>query len=483
MMSPWQRVPITLSRGALLLLLAAIVGCTEAGSWDLLSAGPAGPGGPPVLTVDAAGGADFTTIQSAVDAATPGTVILVAGGSYGEEGDAGEPLVIDVEDVAIRGARSGTSGYDPARAGNGVVDDSGTRTAAPYVVASSPETEVNDPVRITAAGITLDGITFDITAIFGFSGDTELSGGDAAVAFASGTTITNCRFVETIGSDVGVGNQLDIAAGVPLVDGLLVTGNAFFGEAPGPQIGPASLVGVTDLTGSVEVTANVVVGGPISLTVGPASTADITVAGNAVSGGTPPVARIGLNGTSFAADEVPRIVLERLNDIAADNDLYGGVLTLAGSEGDDDLSRFASGLPDAFFADEGNDIIAGGGGDDDLRGGGGDDILDGGSGDDVLSGDGTFASQTGADGEDTLTGGPGDDILEGGGGDDTLDGGAGTDTARFSEPQAQYSVTVDDMGTPGDTSDDVTTVDHVGGTGSDGTDTLTGVESFLWDVD
>lgn len=186
---------MTLSGVALLLwLAAALVGCTEAGSWDLLSASPAGADGPSVLTVDAAGGADFTTIQGAIDAATPGTVILVAAGSYGEEGDADEPLVVDVEDLAIHGARSGTSGSDPARAGNGVVDDSGTRLGEAYIVTTTPGTEINDPVRITAPAVTIDGVTFDVTGIFGFSGDTELSGGDVAVEFASGTTIANCRF-------------------------------------------------------------------------------------------------------------------------------------------------------------------------------------------------------------------------------------------------------------------------------------------------
>lgn len=449
-------------------VVAVLCGCTETGAWDYLSASAAGPGGPATLTVDAAGGADFTTIAAAVDAAPPGSVILVAPGGYGSEGAAGDPLVIDVDGVTIRGALAGTRGYDPSRAGNGVVDDSDTRLGEAYVVTATPETEINDPVRITAPAVTIDGVTFDVTGIFGFSGDTELSGGDAAVEFASGTTITNSRFVETAGNDVGAANQVDIATVHSSVDGLTVTGNAIFGESPNVQIG------ATNFFGTVEVAANLIVGGPLSFTVGPASTADITVSGNSVSGPTSPgTTRIRINGTGFAADPVPQTVLAQLNNVAAVNDLFGGGFTLAASEGADDLSSFSSALSDSFYGDEGNDIITGGGGDDTLGGGGDDDILDGGPGDDLLLGDGNFASQTGTDGDDTLTGGPGEDTLVGGG---------GNDTARFSEPQGQYSVTVDDMGTPGDTSDDVTTVEHVGGSGSDGTDTLTGVESFLWDA-
>ena len=94
-----------------------------------------------------------------------------------------------------------------------------------------------------------------------------------------------------------------------------------------------------------------------------------------------------------------------------------------------------------------------------------------------------FANQAaGTGGNDTLEGGPGDDTLTGGPGNDTLEGGPGTDTAVFSAEQDDYDISVDDNGTPGDTSDDVTTVVHLSG-GIDGTDTLTGIESFQWDVD
>ena len=463
-------------------LLTTLFSCTASGAWDAISESLATPGEsesvdtgdpeePEPITVDELGGADFTTIQAALDVAAPGDTIAVAPGSYGDEGSAGDPIVIDVADVTIRGAFSGTSGHAPVRAGNGIVDDSGRRTGAAYVVSTSDETEINDPVRITASGVTLDGLTFDVTGIFGFSADVELMGGDEAVDFGSGTTLRNSRFIETVGGDSGAANQGELATTSPAIEDLVIDNNTVFGVAPGMQIGAA------DFLGSIKITANVIVNGSLNLTVGPASSAKITIAGNVVSGANP----IGLNGTGFAADEVPPAVIEGLNDVAVENELFGGTFTLAASESDDDLTRFASSLRDFFYGDEGDDTISGGGGNDVLYGGGGDDKLDGGTGDDELSGDGNFASQTGVPGADTLFGGPGDDALRGGPGNDVLDGGPGIDVAEFSAEAAEYNVSVDQNGTPGDTSDDITTVEHTAG-GIDGIDTLTNIESLFWDA-
>jgi Ca2+-binding RTX toxin-like protein len=318
-------------------------------------------------------------------------------------------------------------------------------------------------VRITADGVTIDGVTFDVTAIFGFSGDTELSGGDRALDFGSGSRVVNNRFIESVGSDAGAFNQGEIATTAPSVDGLLIADNVFFGEAPAVQIGSA------DFTGRVDVVRNVIVDGALNLTVGPGSSADITISGNSIIGDSP----FGLNGSSFAADSVPPVVLDKLNDIARENEFFGGSFTLAGSQGDDDFTRFASPLRDSFYGDEGNDTLVGLGGDDELGGGDGDDTLSGGPGNDTLRGDGVLANQSDAF--------PGDDTLIGGPGDDTLIGGFGTDTAVYANPETDYTVTLDDGGTPADPSDDTITVEHIAG--ADGVDTLTGVENLVWDAD
>jgi hypothetical protein len=468
-------------------LFVTLLGCTAHGSWDILyelqnptddlpdsspDTDPA-PDGPLTFTVDASGGGDYTTIRDAVAASGAGYTIVVAAGSYGSEGAAGDPIVVDVENLRIQGAFAGVSGHHASRIGHGVVDESGVRAGEAFVVSVTPETEINDPLRITAAGVTIDGVTFDVTAIFGFSGDVELTGGSRAVDFFSGSTIINSRFIETAGGDVGANNQGELATTQSHIHNLTISGNAFFGEAPGVQIGSA------DFTGRIDIIGNSIVDGSLNITVGPGSTADITVSGNSISGSTAfgdnP---FGLIGSGFAADGVPSAVLAQLNDFAAENELFGGVVTLTGSDGDDDMSVFASSLRDFFFGGKGNDTIIGRSGNDRLGGGGGDDEIDGGAGDDELLGDGNFASQQGIPGNDILLGGPGDDTLRGGPGDDILDGGDGSDTAVYSGEQTAYNVTVDDGGTPMDPSDDVTTVVHNGG--QDGTDTLTSIENFTW---
>ena len=85
----------------------------------------------------------------------------------------------------------------------------------------------------------------------------------------------------------------------------------------------------------------------------------------------------------------------------------------------------------------------------------------------TLSGGGAADILSGAGGSDTLLGGAGNDSLTGGNGKDVLNGGAGIDTANFSGVQANYQIV------------------HIGNqvtvtalTGSDGIDTLIGVEKI-----
>ncbi|MEZ5843276.1 MAG: hypothetical protein R3D27_06020 [Hyphomicrobiaceae bacterium] len=73
-------------------------------------------------------------------------------------------------------------------------------------------------------------------------------------------------------------------------------------------------------------------------------------------------------------------------------------------------------------------------------------------------------------GNNRLEGAGGNDILEGRGGNDDIRGDAGTDTAVYSANRFDYDVTANGDGTY--------TLVHARGTQSDGTDTLTSVESF-----
>ncbi|WP_425490124.1 beta strand repeat-containing protein, partial [Azospirillum tabaci] len=99
----------------------------------------------------------------------------------------------------------------------------------------------------------------------------------------------------------------------------------------------------------------------------------------------------------------------------------------------------------------------------------GNDWLQGQDGNDTLYGYGGADTLYGAGGNDLINGGDGDDLLSGGAGNDTLEGGAGNDTAVFSGAYASYEIT------------------RVGSTllvrdrlGTDGTDTLTGIESLTF---
>lgn len=102
---------------------------------------------------------------------------------------------------------------------------------------------------------------------------------------------------------------------------------------------------------------------------------------------------------------------------------------------------------------------------------------------DLASGGDTIAPASGAEGMtyriigglggDTLTGGTADDVFEGGAGADSITGAAGYDRARFSGNYADYTVT-----TP-TTQGGSFTVTH-NSSGSDGVDTLTGIEELVF---
>jgi subtilisin-like proprotein convertase family protein len=88
----------------------------------------------------------------------------------------------------------------------------------------------------------------------------------------------------------------------------------------------------------------------------------------------------------------------------------------------------------------------------------------GGDGDDTIIANAAGSTLHGMDGKDALRGGAGNDTLDGGVGDDTISGGDGLDLALFHHARANYTVTKTATG--------YTVTDK----GSDGTDTLSGVE-------
>ena len=178
-----------------------------------------------------------------------------------------------------------------------------------------------------------------------------------------------------------------------------------------------------------------------------------------------------------------------------DDTIYGhwGKDTLDGGEGADRIDGGVS--DDLIYGQSGSDILDGGQGNDTIHGGSEQDTISGGDGDDTIHA-GTYADTVhgdagndtiwassgwdvvwggeGADqihgqwGNDTLDGGSGDDVISGGVGNDSLDGGEGYDRALFSGNREDYTITRNDDGSY--------QID-----GTDGVDTLTGIELIEFD--
>ena len=174
-------------------------------------------------------------------------------------------------------------------------------------------------------------------------------------------------------------------------------------------------------------------------------------------------------------------------------DGHWGNDTLDGGEGND---RIDGGVGnDTIFGQSGSDVLDGGDGNDTIHGGSEQDTISGGEGDDTIhagthadsihgdAGDDTIWASSGWDvvwggqgndqihgewGNDTLHGGIGDDVLNGGVGNDNLDGGEGFDRALFSGNQADYTITLNEDGS-------------YQVAGIDGVDTLTGIESIVFE--
>ena len=180
--------------------------------------------------------------------------------------------------------------------------------------------------------------------------------------------------------------------------------------------------------------------------------------------------------TSAIAVDIVEEVTDSGDEDAAP-DVPGGYTVTPGTDGDDVIGG-GNGVRDYVDGGAGddnlsagslNDIVFGGSGDDTIDGGTGHDSLYGGSGNDTLYGGNQGDTLYGGSGDDVLDGGKHDDVLIGGSGDDILIGGNGSDTAVFSGNRADY--TIDQL------PDGSYVISH-NGEGTDGSDTVSGVENF-----
>ncbi|MBU2941050.1 hypothetical protein Q4525_20180 [Shimia thalassica] len=140
--------------------------------------------------------------------------------------------------------------------------------------------------------------------------------------------------------------------------------------------------------------------------------------------------------------------------------------TIYGSSFGDELQGTQQ--ADLFYAGDSNDRVFGNGGNDSIRGEGHNDELFGGTDNDTLRGDDGLDTLFGELGEDELFGGNDNDTLRGGADNDTLDGESG------SQDLAVYQYGFEGHYVLTDTGSGTYTVQAL--TGSEGTDTLAGIE-------
>lgn len=157
-------------------------------------------------------------------------------------------------------------------------------------------------------------------------------------------------------------------------------------EVSGLSIDAASLIGVSDLAGTLFA---------------------------AVTGGDDVITGSSYDDTIDRGDGADQINAAKGNDTI---DAGAGDDVVQGGKGDDKMNGVG-----------GNDILKGHDGNDTINGGGHDDLIYGGRDDDTLIGVNGNDTIFGDAGDDDLRGGNGNDTLRGGKGLDTIDGGAGDD--------------------------------------------------------
>lgn len=374
------------------------------------------------LLVDNQG--SYTTIQSAVDAASDGNFILVAAGTYTENVNFNKA-------VTVLGAKYGVDG--------GARDES--------VAAGEANVVGRHQITATTGAVTLDGLRF--------VNNSTASGNVLQIGNGAGHTVENSVFWSSVSG--AAGDVRAIFAG-PIASGSITIDDNAFSGAQASAFGSASwgrLIwsdgGGVDLT----ITGNSFQYGRTGLNLDLAGSSEATVSGNSFD----------TVGTGISVG----ITADNLT--VTDNDFVN-------VDTDFNLRNLTD--SSVFDADVAIDELTGGA-PVKILGGAGADTLSGTEGSDYIDGNNhpSQGANTDADilsgrgGSDALYGRGGDDQLEGGAGDDTIDGGAGTDTAVFSGDWKDYAISV--------ASGVYTVTDSV--VGRDGQDTLAGIEVISFNGD
>ncbi|HPF70723.1 MAG TPA: hypothetical protein PLQ13_08650, partial [Candidatus Krumholzibacteria bacterium] len=175
----------------------------------------AAPAGAAIITVDGGGGANYSTIQAAIDAAADGDIIQVADGTYAESLNVYKPL-------SIFGASEAGTIIDASGFNDYAIDASSND---PVAFAFADFTLIGNPAYTTAFGLKVSGddVTVDVQRVtvqgcyrtgLNFNG---LAGG----------VVTDCTATGTVyGVGLGMANCSNMT-----VSGLTTSGNAWAGMA------------------------------------------------------------------------------------------------------------------------------------------------------------------------------------------------------------------------------------------------------------
>lgn len=180
---------------------------------------------------------------------------------------------------------------------------------------------------------------------------------------------------------------------------------------------------------------------------------DFANSGGEISGNTISFVDFGIDISGLVDPDGILIENNSITDIDVTDQFAAGVSFAPDETSATPYDVDGSGVADFLFGAAGDDVLAGLAGDDELGGGAGADDLDGGDG---------------------------DDTLEGGEGDDDLDGGEGGDTAVFEGNSGDYTIG-STTGPNGRITGFTSVADNNAADGDEGTDTLTSIETLVFD--
>ena len=365
---------------------------------------------------------------------------------------------------------------DVAASGNSVAENSGAGTVISTLSATDADSGDSHSYRFTDAS----GADASYAGL-AIVGDEIQVSDPAAFDFESAETIT-VYVRANDGFEDSPAEQIDISVS-DVAEALTVSGT--FADSGVAETSITGSSGGDDITAHDD--GGVIDGGDGNDTLAGGSGDDIITGGvgdDRIDGGA------GHNNQLFGGAGDDRIYGRGYNDL-----VYGG-------DGADQIYMFYTpsvSNTSAAYGEEGNDALYGSNGNQRLYGGAGDDyltggddygtadvdILDGGDGNDTIV-SGMIATPSsgwevngdimiGGAGNDNITGGTANDTITGGADDDMISGGAGADMAVWSGNLADFAVSYD-AGT-----DTFTIADQNASDGLDeGTDTVTGVETFTF---